>query len=80
MGRYSARNLFRTRSPGRKEGLLKGIRQVDRRGSTPGPWLTRMLARKPRMLVAVARVNTMARIAWPVMTTKQSYPGLPAAD
>ena len=32
-----------------------------------------MLARKPRMLVAVALANRMARIAWALMTNKQVY-------
>ncbi len=40
-----------------------------------------MLARKPRMLVAVALANRMARIAWALMTKKQVYkePGRLAA-
>ena len=59
-------------------GAMAVVRHADRRGSTPDPWLARMLARKPRMLVAVALANRMARIAWAVMTTKQSY-RVPAA-
>jgi hypothetical protein len=34
------------------------------RRSSPGSWLARMLARKPRMLVAVALANKMARAIW----------------
>ena len=43
-----------------------------RRG-TKDPWLARMLARKPRMLVAVALANRRARIAWALMTKNEQY-------
>lgn len=33
-------------------------------GAPEGSWLARMLARKPKMLVAVALANRMARTAW----------------
>ena len=44
------------------------------------PWLARMLARKPRKLiaVAVALANRMARIGWALMTKKENY-RVPAA-
>ena len=45
---------------------------------TRDPWLARMLERKPRMVVAVALANRMARIAWALTVTKQVY-RLPAA-
>ena len=40
-----------------------------------------MLACKPRMLVAVALANRMARIVWALMTKKEIYraPALEAA-
>ena len=52
-----------------------------RRGRTDDPWLARMLACKPRMLVAVALANRMARIVWALMTKKEIYraPALEAA-
>ena len=59
-------------------GAMAVVCHADRRGSTPDPWLARMLACKPRMLIAVALANRMARIAWAVMTTKQCY-RVPAA-
>ena len=43
------------------------------RGVTTDPWLAGMLARKPRMLVAVVLANRMARIVWALLTTKESY-------
>ena len=54
-------------------GAMTVVRWAVRRGAPPGSWLARMLARKPRMLVAVALANRMARIAWALMTKKQAY-------
>ena len=54
-------------------GAMTVVRWADQRGAPPGSWLARMLARKPRMLVAVALANRMARIAWALMTNKQVY-------
>ena len=54
-------------------GAMTVVRWAERRGAPPGSWLARMLARKPRMLVAVALANRMARIAWALMTKKEFY-------
>ena len=43
------------------------------RKGTADPWLARMLARKPRMLVTVALANKMARIIWALMARGGSY-------
>ncbi len=43
------------------------------RHSSPGSWLARMLARKPRMLVAVALANKMARAIWAMITYERDY-------
>ena len=43
------------------------------RRSSPGSWLARMLARKPRMLVAVALANKMARAIWAMITYERDY-------
>ncbi len=43
------------------------------RNSSPGSWLARMLARKPRMLVAVALANKMARAIWAMITYERDY-------
>ena len=48
------------------------VRWAVRRGVTTDPWLAGMLARKPRMLVAVALANRMARIVWALLTKKES--------
>ena len=54
-------------------GAMAMVRWAVRRGATKDPWLARMLARKPRMLVAVALANRMARIAWALMTKNEHY-------
>jgi transposase len=38
-----------------------------------GSWLSRMLARKPRMLVAIALANKMARQIWAMLTKSEDY-------
>ena len=43
------------------------------RNGARDPWLARMLARKPRMLVMVALANKMARIVWALMERGGSY-------
>ena len=53
-------------------GAMATVGWAVRRG-TKDPWLARMLARKPRMLVAVALANRMARIAWALMTKNEQY-------
>ena len=36
-------------------------------------WLSRMLVRKPRMLVAIALANKMARQIWAMLTKNKDY-------
>ncbi len=66
MGQRDLRRLLIT-------GAMAVVQKAVRRGETADPWLARLLARKPRMLVAVALANKMARIAWALMTNKESY-------
>ena len=72
--------LFRTRDLRRLlvVGAMSVVRAAARRGETRDPWLARMLERKPRMVVAVALANRMARIAWALTVKKEVY-RLPAA-
>lgn len=49
------------------------------RNASPGSWLARMLARKPRMLVAVALAGKMARAIWAMITYERDYQEPPAA-
>ena len=42
------------------------------------PWLTALLARRPRKLAAVALANKMARIVWAMMVRGEAYRPTPA--
>jgi transposase len=55
------------------------VRWAASNGAPPGSWLERMLARKPRQLVAVALAGKMARIAWALMTKGGTYRASPLA-
>jgi transposase len=46
-----------------------------RQGNTGGaaPWLSKLLARKPKKVAAVALANKMARIIWAMMVSGETY-------
>jgi len=54
-------------------GASATVRWAMRKGSTADPWLTRMLERKPPMLVIVALANKTARIVWALMAKGGTY-------
>ena len=62
-------------------GAVAVVRWAARKGTPEGSWLARMLARKPKMLVAVALANRMARTAWALMRKGEDYkdPAMTAA-
>jgi transposase len=60
-------------------GASAVVRWAARKGAAPGSWLERMLARKPRQLVAVALAGKMARIAWALMAKGGTYRASPLA-
>ena len=66
MGQRDLRRLLIT-------GAMSVVNSAVRHGKTTDPWLARMLARKPRMLVAVALANRTARIVWALTTQKEIY-------
>jgi len=45
----------------------------SRSGASEGSWLARMLARKPRMVVAIALANKMARSVWAMLVKQENY-------
>ena len=47
--------------------------QLVRRGGRGSPWIIDLLKRKPPKLAAVALANKMARVAWKLMVTGDSY-------
>ena len=52
-----------------------------RRGIPEDTWLGKLMLRKPRILVAIALANKMARRIWAMLTKGESYrdPALAAA-
>lgn len=54
-------------------GAMAVVRHAARRPLVEGSWLSRMLARKPKMLVAVALANKMARSLWAMITKGEDY-------
>ncbi len=56
-------------------GATAVIQQVRRGRGRPSAWLLALLKRKPPKLAAVALANKVARIAWKLMTTGESYDG-----
>jgi transposase len=54
-------------------GAMAVVRAATRHGAPEGSWLERMLAKKPRMLVAIALANKMARGIWAMMTRQEDY-------
>ena len=54
-------------------GAMAVIRSALRKGPPEGCWLQRMLARKPRTLVAIALANKMARTAWAMLAKGQDF-------
>jgi transposase len=54
-------------------GATAVIQQVRRGRGHASPWLVALLKRKPPKLAAVALANKIARIAWKLMTTGESY-------
>ncbi|MHC5234370.1 IS110 family RNA-guided transposase [Brucella sp. LJL56] len=62
-------------------GAMARVNWASRKATSTDPWMMRMLGRKPRMLVAIALANKMARMIWAMLTRQEDYrnPGLPAA-
>jgi transposase len=54
-------------------GAMSRLGRLGRRTIPEGSWLARLLQRKPRMLVAVALANKMARQIWAMLTKKEDY-------
>jgi transposase len=66
MGQRDIRRLLIT-------GAMAVVRWAARRGAPEGSWLARMLAKKDRMLVAIALANRMARGLWAMLTKGEDY-------
>jgi transposase len=53
-------------------GALAVVRYAERHG-TRRPWLVQLLAKRPTKVATVALANKIARIAWAIMTSDESY-------
>ncbi len=49
------------------------LQAVERFDTPNNGWLKRLLTRKPRMVVAIALANKMARGLWAMMTKQENY-------
>ena len=54
-------------------GAMSVIRWVVRKGGSPNRWLASLVARKPKMVAAVALANKMARMIWAITTKGEDY-------
>ena len=54
-------------------GAMSVIRWVVRKGGSPNRWLAALVARKPKMVAAVALANKMARMIWAMTTRGEDY-------
>jgi len=54
-------------------GAMSRLGWLGRRTLAQGNWLSRMSARKPTMLVAIALANKMARQIWAMLTKNEDY-------
>jgi transposase len=54
-------------------GAMAVVHWAGRKGAPRNAWLARMLAGQPRLLVATALANKMARTIWALMTRKEDY-------
>ncbi|WP_423208358.1 IS110 family transposase [Paracoccus yeei] len=54
-------------------GAMSVIRWVIRKGGSTNRWLAALVARKPKMVAAVALANKMARMIWAMSTRQENY-------
>lgn len=54
-------------------GAMSRLNWLGRQSIVKGSWLAQMLMRKPRMLVAIALANKMARTIWAMIVRKEDY-------
>ena len=49
------------------------IRYAKKHGTEHRPWLTKLLARRPVKVAAIALANKLARMAWAIMAKGEAY-------
>jgi transposase len=60
-------------------GATSVVRRVEPDKGKGSAWLQALVRRRPRMVVAVALANKMARVVWAMMTSGEAYRPTPAA-
>ena len=54
-------------------GAMSRLNWMGLKGVRKGSWVDRLRARKPKMLVAIALANKMARMIWAMLTKHEDY-------
>ena len=54
-------------------GAMSRLNWMGLKGVREGSWIDRLRARKPKMLVAIALANKMARMIWAMQTKQENY-------
>jgi transposase len=54
-------------------GAMAVVAAAARRGAPEGTWLARMIGRKPKIVVAIALANKIARAIWAMLTKQENY-------
>lgn len=54
-------------------GAMSRLNWIGRRTIPEGSWLARMLSRKPKIVVAIALANKMARQIWAMLTKNEDF-------
>ena len=54
-------------------GAMSRLNWLGRKSIPEGSWVARLLERKPKMLVAIALANKMARTIWALLTKDEDY-------
>ncbi len=54
-------------------GAMSRLNWLGSKSIREGSWLARLLERKPKMLVAIALANKMARAIWAMLTKQEDY-------
>jgi transposase len=54
-------------------GAMSRLNWMGLKGVREGSWIDRLRARKPKMLVAIALANKMARMIWAMLTEQEDY-------
>jgi len=62
-------------------GAMSVVRASSRKGAPDGSWLQKMLGKKPRLVVAIALANRMARQLWAMLVKDEDFrdPAIQAA-